>query len=470
MDKTGAFKQVPRQEMPKHSVQKRIRSFREIYRFPPEEFIIEQSSRCMECGTPFCHGYGCPLGNNIPDWNDLVFRGDWEKALRILEKTSNFPEFTGRLCPALCESACVLGLGFEPVTVRNIELAIIEKGFENGWVTPRPPSARTGRRAAVIGSGPAGLAAADILNSMGHTVEIFEKDEKPGGILRYGIPDFKLEKSIIERRIDLLRKEGIIFTCEVEIGIDINIRYLKRKFDTVVLAIGCREPRDIPVPGREYNGICFALDYLTAQNKALAGISAAPPEHFSAKDKKVVIIGGGDTGADCVGTAVRQGASEVIQIEILPKPPAERTDDMPWPSHPAIYRKSPSIEEGGVQHWSVMTTEFKGRGGNVEKCCCVEVEMKQGKIIPVQRSDFELEAQLVILAAGFVHPDQKTVLEPLALNLSERGMIDADENGQTSEQGIFAAGDSVSGPSLVAKAIAQGRTAALSADAYLRTL
>jgi glutamate synthase (NADPH/NADH) small chain len=424
----------------------------------------------MECGTPFCHGYGCPLGNFIPDWNDLVFNNEWEAALRMLQKTSNFPEFTARLCPALCESACVLGLGFEPVTVCNIELAIIEKGFKEGWVKPRIPSVRTGRRAAVIGSGPAGLAVADILNSKGHTVEVFERDEQPGGLLRFGIPDFKLEKRIIDRRIELLKKAGILFSYEVEIGVDINLRYLQKKYDAVIVAIGCREPRDLSIPGRDYNGICFAFDYLATQNRINAGTCTKPSEYLSAKDKKVVIIGGGDTGADCVGTAVRQGASEVIQIEILPKPPAERTDDMPWPVHPAIYRKSASIEEGGVQHWSVMTTEFQGRAGAVEKCCCVEAEMKDGAFVPVKGSEFELEADLVILATGFIHPDHKTVLEPLGVNLNKRGMIDAEQNGQTSVKGVFAAGDAVSGPSLIVKSIAQGRSAALSADAYLRTL
>lgn len=466
MDRIGAFKQIKRRERPVVSVRKRIRSFREIYRALPEDVIAEQSRRCMECGTPFCHGYGCPLGNYIPDWIDLVYSGKWESALRMLEKTSNFPEFTARVCPALCESACVLGLEFEPVTIRTIEFTVIEKGFEQGWVQPCPPSGRTGRRVAVIGSGPAGLAAADMLNRCGHTVEVFEKDRKPGGLLRYGIPDFKIEKTVIDRRLDILRQEGITFICDVEIGVDISPGYLLKKYDAVIPAVGCRRPRDLAVPGREHKGICFALDYLSEQNRINEGVSPSS-DLLCAQDKKVVVIGGGDTGADCVGTAVRQGASEVIQLEILPKPPAERTSDMEWPVHPNIYRKSPSHEEGGIQHWSVLTSAFKGAEGRVTACSCAEARMESGTFVPVSGTEFEVEAQLVIIAAGFTGPEEASVLESLGIGINNRGLI---EEPADPAHGIFAAGDAVSGPSLVVRAIARGRSSALQADEYLRDL
>jgi len=408
----------------------RIKDYREVVKPRPETVSRDQASRCMDCGTPFCH-WGCPLGNYIPEWNDLVWNDQWERALELLYATNNLPEVTGRVCPAPCEYACVLGINDDPVTIRENELAIIETAFRQGWVKPHPPKTRSGKKVAVVGSGPAGLACADELNKMDHKVTVFEKDDKLGGIMRYGIPDFKLEKSILDRRIEIFKKEGIEFIVGKEGGSD-----LIRRYDAVCLATGARTPRDLKIPGRELDGIHFAMDYLARANYG---------EHKEAKGKRVVVIGGGDTGADCVGTAIRQGAKCVNQLELLPKPPEGRPANQPWPVYPLILKTSTSHEEGCERQWSVSTREFRekeGGGGEVGKLLCVKVN-EQLKEIP--GTEFEIDTDLVILALGFLRPDIKI-----------------------EEKGVFVAGDARRGPSLIVWAIWEGRQAAEAVDAYLK--
>jgi len=406
----------------------------------------DQASRCMDCGTPFCH-WGCPIGNYIPEWNDAVFHGHWEEALKLLHASNNIPEITGRVCPAPCEYACVLEINDDPVTIKENELSIVEYAFKNGLIKPKPPVNRTGKKVAVIGSGPAGLSCAVELNRQGHKVVVFEKDDKIGGIMRYGIPDFKLEKKILDRRIKIWENEGIEFkTC-------VHVQNLPAGYNAVCLAGGSRVPRDIKVNGRDLKGIYFAMDYLVQSNKKVSGYKIQEKGMIDAKGKKVVVIGGGDTGADCVGTAKRQGASSVIQIELLAKPLQSRPQDQPWPKYPMILKTSTSHEEGCVRHWSVLTKEFIGENGQVRKLICE----KEGK-------PFEIEADMVILAMGFLYPEP---LKQLHIDLDKKGNIKTDDNFMTSRKGVFAAGDMRRGQSLIVWAISEGRSAANKIDEYL---
>jgi glutamate synthase (NADPH/NADH) small chain len=470
MGELKGFLKYARREVGHRPVEERIRDFKELeLPLTPDE-IRQQAARCMDCGIPFCHGAGCPLKNYIPDINELVYKNRWREACELLHSTNNFPEITARVCPAPCEAACTLAINDEPVLIRHIENRIVERGFAEGWIKPSCGTQKTGKHIAVIGSGPAGLAAAQQLARAGHNVVVFEKDERLGGILRYGIPDFKLEKRIIDRRIEQLVAEGVKLQSGVNAGVDISAHYLHKMFDCICLAMGARQPRDIAVPGRGYENIVFAMEYLATQNKFCAGEAVDEPGAITAKDKVVVVIGGGDTGSDCVGTARRQGAKKIYQLEILPRPPDARPPDTPWPMWPRIMRTSSSHEEGCERQWSVMTKKFSGyetRVGEVHGC---EVEwIKESgnwKIKEVPGSDFVLKADLVILAMGFLHVDHEGIIKNLGLELDEKGNIKAD-NYQTSEPWVFAAGDTVSGTSLVVSAISSGRGAAAAIDQWL---
>ncbi len=374
MGKTTGFLEYDRKEPGYRPMEVRLKDYKAVEYEPDEDDIYEQAARCMDCGIPFCHGCGCPVSNIIPEFNDLAYRGHWQEALDILLSTNNFPEFTGRLCPAPCETACVTGINSDPVTIRQIELSVIEKGFEKGLIRPKPPAKYFNKRIAIIGSGPAGLAVADTLNRSGYKVTVFDEAEKPGGLLRYGIPDFKLEKCIVERRIGLMEKEGVIFETGIRAGTDISFKYLNRHFHAICLACGARKPRDLSIPGRNFTGIFFAMDFLVQQNKRIGGEAIDPSDAISARDKAVVIIGGGDTGSDCLGTSLRQGAKSVCQLEILPKPPVERPDHTPWPMWPLILRESHAHKEGGERRFSVTTRAFIGENRVVNKLLCAEVE------------------------------------------------------------------------------------------------
>ena len=434
----------------------RVKDFCDVSLKRSDQMAVEQSSRCMDCGTPFCN-WGCPLGNIIPDWNDAIYRKNWEKAAKLLFSTNCLPEVTGRICPAPCEYACVLGINDDPVTIKENELSIIEKAFETGTIKPQPPKTRTGKKVAVVGGGPAGISAAYWLNRMGHSVVVFEKDGKIGGIMRYGIPDFKLEKKILDRRIDLMKKEGIEFTVNTKIGKDVAVKNLLKEFDAVCLTGGSRQPRDLNVEGRQLKGIYFAMEYLVQSNKRIAGEKIPESELIDAKGKKVVVIGGGDTGADCVGVANRQGASIVRQIEIMGKPLTCRPKHQPWPMYPNIFKSSTSHEEGAERHWEVCTDKFEGSQGAVKKLSCT----KEG-------SGFEIEADLVLLALGFLHPEQDGPIGELELELDARKNIKTDGDYMTSQKGVFSAGDMRRGQSLIVWALAEGRQAAISIDRYLR--
>ena len=454
------------------AVEERIHDFKELdLPLTPDE-ITQQARRCMDCGIPFCHGAGCPLGNLIPDFNELVFKGHWEQACRLLHATNNFPEITGRLCPAPCETACTLGISDEPVLIKHIEYQIAERGFEQGWITPERPSEKTGKRVAVIGSGPAGLAAAQQLVRAGHDVVVFEKDERAGGLLRYGVPDFKLGKDILDRRLRQLEDEGVQFQMGVNVGEDISSRYLHKMFDCICLTMGAGQPRDLNIPGRGYENVLFAMDYLTAQNKLNASEPVDEREIVTAEDKIVVVIGGGDTGSDCVGTARRQNAKEIYQFEILPKPPDSRPVDTPWPMWPRVMRTSSSHEEGCERRWSVSTKEFLGGAGiTAERLHGCEVEwIKKNdnwKIKEIAGTDFFLGVDLVILATGFAHVVHEGLIKDTALKLDPQGNIMVN-NYQTSDPQIFAAGDTINGPSLVVQAIDSGRQAAAAIDHWLQ--
>jgi glutamate synthases, NADH/NADPH, small subunit len=437
------------------NVHERVKDYRSVAMPRKEGISIDQASRCMDCGTPFCH-WACPIGNYIPEWNDMLFRGEWKKALELLSSTNNLPEVTGRLCPATCEYACVLGINDEPVTIRENELSIIENGFDSNLIKPRPPKKRTGKHTAVIGSGPAGLACADQLNKAGHCVTVFEKDNKPGGILRYGIPDFKMEKHILDRRIKLFEKEGIKFILSTNAGQDYKAERLLKEFDAICLAGGSRKPRDLNVEGRSLKGIHFAMDYLAQANRLVAGEKMPKSGIIDAKNKKVLVIGGGDTGADCVGTAHRQGAASVVQIEVLPKPPECRTCECPWPKYPAILKTSTSHEEGGIRRWSVLTKKFTGQDGHVKKAFCSG-----------DGEDFEIETDLVLLAIGFVHPEHDTLLTDLGVEFDPKGNVKTGVDYMTSRKGIFSAGDMRRGQSLIVWAISEGRRAAYNIDVFL---
>ncbi|TAN59907.1 glutamate synthase subunit beta [bacterium] len=468
------FLKVKRKYPEYRPVCERIKDYTEVARLRGEEHSKEQAVRCMDCGTPFCH-WGCPIGNYIPEWNELVSRGKWKKAFELLDATNNMPEITGRLCPALCEYACVLGINDDPVTIRENELAIIEQAFKEGIIRPGRPAKHSGKKVAVIGSGPAGLSCAAQLNRAGHKVTVFEKDDSPGGILRYGIPDFKLEKWVIDRRIDIWKKEGIRFKTSVNAGVDYPAVKLRQEFDAVCLAGGCRVPRDLKIEGRELSGIHFAMDYLVQSNRRAEGIKVPKDKLIDAKGKRVLVIGGGDTGADCVGTAHRQGAVCVVQIEVMDKPPECRTGSYPWPKYPLILKTSTSHEEGGERQWAVLTKKFTGENGQVKKAQCARVEFpgKDDKGCPIMKEvpggDFEIEADLVILAVGFIHPEKQGLLKGLKVELDARGNVKTNPDYHTSQKGVFSCGDMRRGQSLIVWAIHEARHCARAIDEYLKS-
>lgn len=466
MGKPTGFLEYKRKEPGYRPKEERLQDFRAVELHHTQREIHTQAARCMECGTPFCHAYGCPLGNMIPEFNDAVYRDQFQKALDLLLSTNNFPEFTGRVCPALCEAACVGGINDDPVTIRQIELTVIEKGFESDYYQARPPARRFDERVAVVGAGPAGLAVADTLNRAGYRVTVFDAARHPGGLLRYGIPDFKLEKWVVERRIRMMKEEGVVFEMNVTVGEDVSYRYLKERFDAVCLACGAREPRDLQIPGRDLKGIHYAMEYLVQQNKKIGGEPVGPSQGITAEGKNVVVIGGGDTGSDCLGTALRQGAKRVVQLEILPKPPVERDPSTPWPLWPRMLRETHAHKEGGDIRWSVTARAFEGTKGRIERLQCVEVyweRAEDGSLkAPRERAgtEFELKADLVLLAMGFVGPGENRLVEELGIEKDSRGNVKADEKNMTNIPGVFTAGDMARGQSLVVRAIADGRKAA----------
>src|SRR4051812_42535883 len=466
MGKPTGFLEIGRVNFERRPVQDRIQDWNEVYKEFPEDKLQAQASRCMDCGIPFCH-QGCPLGHIIPDWNDLVYRGQWQEALYRLLATNNFPEFTGRICPAPCEGSCVLGINADPVTIKNIEVSIIDRAFKEGLIRARRPKVRTGKAVAVVGSGPAGLAAAAQLNQAGHWVTVFERADRIGGVLRYGIPEFKMEKQVLDRRLQIMREEGIIFHTEANVGVNVPVEDLRREFDSILLAGGSTAPRDLPVPGRELKGIHFAMDFLPLQNKRCEGDAVPDSEFISAKDKRVVIIGGGDTGADCLGTVHRQGCRSVVQFEILPKPPADRATDNPWPNWPNIFRTSSAHEEGGERDFCVLTKKFTGQNGQVEQLHGVRVEFEGRNMREVAGTDFTIDADLVLLAMGFLGAERNGMLEQLGVQISERGNVATDAEKMTNVPGVFAAGDMARGQSLIVWAIREGRQAAKFIDKYL---
>ncbi|HEU5319978.1 MAG TPA: glutamate synthase subunit beta [Methylomirabilota bacterium] len=471
MGKITGFLEIGRKKPPGRPVAERVRDWAEVYLPYPVEDLKKQAARCMDCGIPFCH-QGCPLGNIVPDWNDLVYRDRWRDALERLHATNNFPEWTGRLCPAPCEGACVLGINDDPVTIKAVELAIAEQGFAEGWITAEPPATRTGKRVAVVGSGPAGLACAAQLNRAGHAVTVFERADRVGGLLRYGIPEFKLEKRFLDRRLGLLEQEGVTFRTGAHVGVDVPVAELREGFDALVLAGGACQPRDLPIPGRDLAGIHFAMDYLTQQNRRCEGDAVPDATFISARDRRVVIIGGGDTGADCLGTVHRQGARAVHQFEVLPRPPDTRAPDNPWPQWPNVFRVSSAHEEGGERVYSASTQRFlgdaRGRVRALEAVTVVPVH-EGGRLDfrPVPGTEFALETDLVLLAMGFVGPERPGLLTDLGVRLTERGNVWRDAAWMTSVPGVFTCGDMQRGQSLIVWAIAEGRSAARGVDVYL---
>jgi glutamate synthase (NADPH/NADH) small chain len=469
--KITGFLEIHRAKPRARPVAERVRDWREIYLPMAEQDVRSQGARCMDCSIPFCHE-GCPLGNFIPDWNDLAYKNRWREASERLHATNNFPEWTGRLCPAPCEASCVLGINDDAVTIKAIEQTIVDRAFDEGWVVAEPPAVRTGRRVAVVGSGPAGLAAAQQLNRAGHAVTVFERDDRIGGLLRYGIPEFKMEKRFLNRRLDLLAAEGIEFRTGANVGVSLPATSLVRDFDAVVLAGGAGWPRDLEVPGRELTGIHFAMEYLTQQNRRCEGDAVPPESAISAEGKHVVIIGGGDTGADCYGTVLRQGARSVRQLELLPRPPAERAPGNPWPEWPNVFRVSGAHEEGGERLFSVSTVRFTGDAdGRVSRLHAVKVaradEGGRATFRPIAGSAHAMDAELVLLAMGFRGPETGGALAELGVRLTDRGTVWTDEQWMTSVPGVFAAGDMQRGQSLIVWAIAEGRSAARGVDAYL---
>ncbi len=472
MPKPTGFKEFGRESPKRRPVEDRLKDYHEFYEKWPEEEIRNQGARCMNCAVPFCHT-GCPLGNVIPDWNDLVYRGRWKDALTALLATNNFPEFTGRICPAPCETSCVLSINQDPVTIEYIEKAIADRGFEEGWIAAQPPERRTGKRVAVVGSGPSGLAAAQQLNRAGHQVTVFERADRPGGLLALGIPDFKLDKALVNKRVGLLEEEGIEFRTGVNVGVDYSVEDLRGSFDAVCLCGGSTHARELNIPGRELDGIHLAMEYLPQQNMILSGNRVDPARHITAEGKRVVILGGGDTGADCLGTAHRQWAKTVYQFELLPEPPETRPASNPWPQWPLILRSSAAHEEGGTRDYSISTRQFSGSGGKVEKLHGVRLDWSgrdangRPSMAEIPGSEFAIDADLVLLAMGFLHPEHGGMLEGLGVDLDRRGNVNVDETRMTSVPGIFAAGDMARGQSLVVWAIAEGREAAHHMDRYL---
>ncbi len=464
MGKVTGFVEYTRETPGRRPAAERINDWFEVYQDFPEEKVRTQGARCMDCGVPFCHT-GCPLNNIIPDWNDLVYRDRWRAAVRVLHSTNNFPEFTGRICPAPCEAACVLGINEPPVAIKVIEKTIIEHAFKEGWIQPEPPARRTGKSVAVVGSGPAGLAAAQQLNRAGHSVTVFEKSDRIGGLLRYGIPEFKMEKWVLDRRLDQMIAEGVEFRSGVEAGNDISAEELRKDFDAILLAGGAEQPRDLPVPGRELKGVHFAMEFLPQQNRRCAGDEV--PDQIVATGKRVVIIGGGDTGADCLGTSHRQKAASVHQFEIMPTPPNDRAPQTPWPLWPLQLRVESSHEEGGVREWSMATASFSGdENGRVNKLHGIRVGTAP-KFEPIAGSEFSMDADLVLLAMGFTGPVKSGLIEQLGVALDGRGNVATDAHYATSVAGVFAAGDLRRGQSLVVWAIAEGRKAAEGMNGYL---
>jgi glutamate synthase (NADPH/NADH) small chain len=464
--KVTGFLEFERLDPEKRAVAERIKDWREFELPVIQETIAKEGARCMDCGIPFCNT-GCPLGNLIPDWNDHVFKNQPELAIQALHATNNFPEVTGRVCPAPCEAACVLGINDDPVSIKLIERSIADRAFSEQLVVPVLPKLRTGKKVAVIGSGPAGLAAAQQLNRAGHSVTLYERDDRIGGLLTYGIPDFKMEKQIVERRVKQMTEEGVVFKAGVDVGKTVTGDELRANFDAVVLAIGSRKPRDLPVPGRDLDGVHFAMDFLTQQNRRVAGDVVPAEGAILATGKNVVVIGGGDTGSDCIGTSHRQGAKSVTNFEIMPRPPDERATSTPWPMWPLMLRTSSSHEEGGTRDFSISTERMTGKNGRVEKLHCVRVEMREGKFERVPGSEFVLDAELVLLAMGFVHPEHEGVVEQLGVKLDRRGNVAIDPNFMSSVSGVFAAGDCERGQSLVVWAIADARKAARRVDYFL---
>ncbi len=470
MGKPTGFLEIARHDHGYSPVEERVQHFRDFVVPLPEPRVREQAARCMDCGIPYCHS-GCPVNNIIPDWNDLVYRGNWREALDVLHSTNNFPEFTGRICPAPCEASCTLNFNDQPVTIKDIECAIIDKGWAEGWVVPQIPAHRTGKRVAVVGSGPAGLACAQQLARAGHGVVVFEKNDRIGGLLRYGIPDFKLEVAMIDRRLAQMQAEGVEFRPNNHVGADISARQLLTEFDALVLTGGAEQPRDLNVPGRELGGIHYAMDFLTQQNRRVAGQKLAD-EEILADGKDVVVIGGGDTGSDCVGTSIRQGARSVTQLEIMPKPPLHENKLLTWPNWPLKLRTSSSQEEGCERDWSIATQAFTGRDGQISAIRLVRLEWRQADgrqvMMEVPGSEFEIPAGLVLLAMGFVHPIHEGMLRELNVALDPRGNVRADTHGyQTSLNKVFGAGDMRRGQSLVVWAIREGRQCARAVDEYL---
>ena len=469
MGKTTGFMDYSRELAPRRPISERVNDWFEIYQDFPEEKLRKQGARCMDCGVPFCQT-GCPVSNLIPDWNDLLYRGRWKEAVRQLHATNNFPEFTGRICPAPCEASCVLGINQPPVTIKQNEKSIVERGFLQGWIQPEPPKARSGKKVAIVGSGPAGLAAAQQLCRAGHSVVVYEKADRLGGLLRYGIPEFKMEKHIIDRRLEQISAEGVKFVTNAEVGKNVPVDDLLREFNAIVLAGGSEQPRDLSIAGRDLKGIHFAMDFLPQQNKRCLGDTIDPGVEILATGKRVIIIGGGDTGADCLGTCHRQKPLSVHQFEIMPKPPEERSPRTPWPLWPLQLRTEAAHEEGGVRDWSIATSRFSGdENGNVKQLHAVRVGPPP-KFEPIAGSEFTIGADLVLIAMGFLGPVRNGMIEQLGVQLDSRGNVATDQNYMSSVPGVFAAGDMRRGQSLVVWAISEGRKAAASVDAYLKEI
>ncbi len=470
MGKETGFLEVERKDRDYIVPEERLKSYREFTIPPSEDKLKSQASRCMNCGIPYCHN-GCPVNNIIPDWNHLVYEGDWQNALDVLHSTNNFPEFTGRICPAPCEASCTLNITDDPVTIKSIEMAIIDRGWDEGWVKPQVPAKRSGKAVAVVGSGPAGLACAQQLARAGHAVTVFEKSDRIGGLLRYGIPDFKMEKHLINRRAVQMEAEGVTFRSSTEIGVDVSIKSLKENFDAIVLAGGAEVARPLEIPGAELSGVRLAMEFLTQQNKRNAGddeVRAAPRGTLSAEGQHVVVLGGGDTGSDCVGTSNRQGAASVAQLEIMPKPPVHEDKQLTWPDWPMKLRTTSSHEEGVERDWSVLTKRVVGQDGKVTGLECVHIEWKDGRFTEVEGSDFTLKADLILLAMGFLGPVKSGMIDQAGVELDGRGnVLGNTEDYKTSEENIFACGDMRRGQSLVVWAIREGRQAARSVDEAL---
>ncbi len=463
MGKPTGFMEWPREAPQKRKPAERTVDFREFVHSLPPEVAKRQAGRCMDCGVPFCH-QGCPLGNVIPDFNEHVFRGRWRQAYEVLRQTNNFPEFTGRLCPAPCEAACVVAVDRDAVSIEQTEKEIIERAFAEGWVRPRPPTQRTGRRVAVVGSGPAGLAAAAQLNAAGHTVTVYERQDRPGGLLRYGIPDFKLEKWVIDRRLAVLEAEGVEFVTGVTVGAKPTWTELKAQHDAVVVAIGAERPRTLDLQGKDLSGVLLAMDFLEAQNRAVASTKDTA---LSAKGKRVVVLGGGDTGSDCVGTSLRQGASSLVQVELLPAPPERREPSNPWPQWPMVFRSSSSHEEGGERLFARRTTQLEGRDGRLTAIHWVSVAQEQGQLKDLPGTEERQEVDLVIQAMGFLSPVTTSLSEQLGVIVDRRGNVKVDGHFETSVPGVYCAGDAARGASLVVHAISEGREAARQVDTFL---